>query len=170
MFQPFEKLTIQNPDIFVRISNVVFFLQNGSHLSGFQMTGLPYFRSHLKSRPYFNHFKSRLVRISDTHCTVIDNYSSDQQLVPLLNSAAVQVASDLVKMQCAVQAVHVALHGNRGHRLFPMCSSVAGGLQPNQPNHMHHPSHRRPPMKLVMPSLPCTAPTAHHIESKSDAT
>ena len=42
--------TIQNPDVFVQISNV--FWQNGSHLSGFQMIGLPEFRSHWKSRPF----------------------------------------------------------------------------------------------------------------------
>ena len=65
-----------------RFQMCFFFLQNSSHLSGFQMVGLLYFRSHLKSRPYanqtlFNHLKSRLFRISCTHCTVIDNYSND---------------------------------------------------------------------------------------------
>ena len=49
--QPFEKLTIQNPDIIARISNV---LKNGFHFSGFQMGGLPNFRSHSKSRPFPN--------------------------------------------------------------------------------------------------------------------
>ena len=39
---------IWNLDIFVWISNG--FWQNGGHLSGFQMVGLPNFRSHLKSR------------------------------------------------------------------------------------------------------------------------
>ena len=63
--------TIQNPDIFVWISNG--FWQNGSNLSGFQMVGLPDFRSHSKSRPFatqplFDHSKSRLVQISDLHC------------------------------------------------------------------------------------------------------
>ena len=38
-FQTFEKWTIQNPDIFVLISNG--FWQNGGHLSRFQIVGLP---------------------------------------------------------------------------------------------------------------------------------
>ena len=65
--------TIWNPDFFVWISNSVW--QNGGHLSGFQMVGLPDFRSHSKSRPFatqplLNHLKSRLGRISDSHCTI----------------------------------------------------------------------------------------------------
>ena len=44
-----EKRTIQNPDIFVRISNG--FRQNGNPLSGFQMVGLLDFRFHSKSGP-----------------------------------------------------------------------------------------------------------------------
>ena len=46
----FENWIIQNPNIFVQISND--FWQNGSHLSGFQMIRLLDFRSHLKSRPF----------------------------------------------------------------------------------------------------------------------
>ena len=44
--------------------------------SGFQKTGLPDFRSHLKFRPFatqppfLNHSKSRLVQISDPYCTI----------------------------------------------------------------------------------------------------
>ena len=43
--------------------------QNGDHLSGFQMVGLLYFRSHSKSglfatQPLFGHQKSRLVQIT----------------------------------------------------------------------------------------------------------
>ena len=52
--------TIHNPDILVWISNV--FTQNSGHLSGFQMAGLPDFRSHSKSR---------LVWISDPHCILV---------------------------------------------------------------------------------------------------
>ena len=42
------------------------------HTSGFQIVGLPDFRTHSKSWPFasqlhFNHFKSRLARISDPH-------------------------------------------------------------------------------------------------------
>ena len=42
-------------------------------LSGFQMVGLPDFRSHSKSRPFatqpvLDHSKSRLGQISDPHC------------------------------------------------------------------------------------------------------
>ena len=51
--------TIQNPDVFVRISNI--FWQNGGHLSGFQMVGVPDFRCHSKSR---------LGGITDPPCTV----------------------------------------------------------------------------------------------------
>ena len=45
-------------------------------LSGFQMVGLPDFRSCSKSRPFatqpiFDHSKSRLVRISDPHCNML---------------------------------------------------------------------------------------------------
>ena len=50
-----------------------FFLQNGGHLSRFQLVGLPDFWSHSKSIPFatqslFGHSKSRLVGISDPHC------------------------------------------------------------------------------------------------------
>ena len=53
---------IQNPDISVQISN--FFDTMYSHLSGFQMVGLPNCRSHPKSgpfltQPFFNLSKSR---------------------------------------------------------------------------------------------------------------
>ena len=59
-------------DIFVWISDG--FWQNCGHLSGFQMVGLLDFRSHLKSGPFetqplFDQSKSRLVWISDPHCT-----------------------------------------------------------------------------------------------------
>ena len=65
---------IWNLDIFVWISNG--FWQNGGHLSGFQMVGLPNFRSHLKSgpfatQPFFNHSESKLVWISDSHCSTL---------------------------------------------------------------------------------------------------
>ena len=48
------------------------FWQNGRHLLGFQMIGLPDFRSHSKSRPFanqplFDHSKSRLVQLSNRH-------------------------------------------------------------------------------------------------------
>ena len=69
----------QNPDVFVWISNGVW--QNGGHLFGFQMFGLPDFRSYSKSRqfstqPLFDHSKSRLVRISDPHYTGLVWYSN----------------------------------------------------------------------------------------------
>ena len=59
-------------NVFDRFSNG--FWQNGGHLSGFQIVGLPDFRSHLKSRPFatqpvLDHSKSRLGRISDPHCS-----------------------------------------------------------------------------------------------------
>ena len=55
------------------LSRFNFFLQNGRHLSGFQMVELSDFRSHSKSGPYanqplFDHSKSRLIQISDPHC------------------------------------------------------------------------------------------------------
>ena len=58
-------MALRNTNIFVRISNVFFFLQKGTHLSGFQMVGLPDFRSHWKSRLFvtklrFDDSKSRL--------------------------------------------------------------------------------------------------------------
>ena len=48
-------------------------------LSGFQVVGLPDFRSHSKSgpcatQPLFHHSKSRLVQISDPHCIQILDY------------------------------------------------------------------------------------------------
>ena len=54
---------IWNPDPFVRISNV------------FWQKGGGYFRSHMKSRlfanqPFFDHLKSRLVRVSDPQSNV----------------------------------------------------------------------------------------------------
>ena len=70
--KPFENRTIQNPYVFVRFS--IGFCQNGGHLSGFQMIGLPIsdpiqnldlFQPEL----FFGHSKSRPVRISDPHCT-----------------------------------------------------------------------------------------------------
>ena len=69
----------QNPDVFVWISNGVW--QNGGHLFGFQMFGLPDFRSYSKSRPYstqplFDHSKSRLLRILDPHYTGLVWYSN----------------------------------------------------------------------------------------------
>ena len=56
--------TIQNPDIFVRISN---------DLSWFQMVGFPDVRSHSKSRPFatqpiLDHSKFRLGQISNAYC------------------------------------------------------------------------------------------------------
>ena len=50
------------------------FWQNDVHLSRFQKVGQSDFRSHLKSGPFptqplFDHSKSRLVRISDPHCS-----------------------------------------------------------------------------------------------------
>ena len=65
-----------------RISNGLVFKWSGfsyqpfeirKFLSGFQMVGLPDFRSHLKSRPFatqpvLDHSKSRLGQISDPHC------------------------------------------------------------------------------------------------------
>ena len=67
------KTTIQNPDIFVRISND--FWQNRSHLFKFQMVGLPDFRFYLKSgsfatQPLFDYLKSRLAQILDPNCIV----------------------------------------------------------------------------------------------------
>ena len=69
--------TIWKQDIFVWILNG--FWQNGSHLSWFQMVGLPDFRSHSKSGPFatqliFDHKKSRLVRISDHLLDIIPFY------------------------------------------------------------------------------------------------
>ena len=75
MSQPFEHWTIQNPDIFVWISND--FWQNGSHLSRFQIVGLSDFKSHLKFRPFaiiFNHSKFGLVQISDPICIYLEHY------------------------------------------------------------------------------------------------
>ena len=62
-------------------SGFQFFWQNRTDMSGFQMVGLPDFRSHLKSRPFvaqplFDHSKSRLVWISDSHCTGNYNLAS----------------------------------------------------------------------------------------------
>ena len=59
--------TIWNPDFND-------FGQNGGHLPWFQIVGLADFRFHLKSgtfatQPLLNHLKSRLVWISDPHCT-----------------------------------------------------------------------------------------------------
>ena len=59
---------------FVWISND--FWQNGGHLSGFKMVGLPDFSFHPKSGPFatqplLDHSKSRLVRISDPHSSTI---------------------------------------------------------------------------------------------------
>ena len=52
------------------------FLSKCGNLSGFQMVGLPNFRSHSKSGPFetkplINHSQSRLVLISDHHCSLI---------------------------------------------------------------------------------------------------
>ena len=62
--------------IFVQISNGLW--QNGGHVSGFQIMGLPDFRSLLKSRPLstqllLDHLKSRLGQISDPHCIWFSN-------------------------------------------------------------------------------------------------
>ena len=54
-YSQFENKIIQNPNILVWISNG--FRQNGSHLCGYQMVGLPDFNSYLKSGPFANrHF------------------------------------------------------------------------------------------------------------------
>ena len=71
MSQTFENWTIQNSDIFVRISNG--FWQNGGHLTRFLMVGHPDFRPHSKSGPFatqplLDHWKSKLGWISDPHC------------------------------------------------------------------------------------------------------
>ena len=67
--RPYLVPTIQSPYIFLDFNG---FWQNGGHLSGFQIVGLPDFRSHLKlgpsaTQPIFDNLKSRLVWISDPH-------------------------------------------------------------------------------------------------------
>ena len=84
---PTIKKNIQNLDTFIQILNGCW--KNGSHLSTFQMIGLPDFRSHWKSGPFetqplINQLKSRLVQISDPHCIWICpfNFKDDRYLYP----------------------------------------------------------------------------------------
>ena len=49
--------------------NFKWFLTNGSHLPGFQMVGLPDFRSHSKSGPLAT--QHLFVWISDPHCILL---------------------------------------------------------------------------------------------------
>ena len=70
-FQSHTYFTQTNMNVFVRISNGSW--QNGGHVSGFQLAGLPDHRSHFKSGPFetqplFDHSKFRLVWISDPNC------------------------------------------------------------------------------------------------------
>ena len=68
---PSKTRPFKSPDVLVRISNG--FWQNGCYFSGFQMIGLPDFRSHSKTRPFttqplLDHSKFRLGRMSDPYC------------------------------------------------------------------------------------------------------